>query len=93
MPFIDRENEIAVLEEEYRQDGASFVVLYGRRRVGKSELLKEFIKGKRALYYLATEESRQRCSIFRFWRAPHLRNGKTRSVISSSKKQTIGSSS
>lgn len=57
MPFIDRENEIAVLEEEYRQDGASFVVLYGRRRVGKSELLKEFIKGKRALYYLATEES------------------------------------
>lgn len=57
MPFIDRKNEIAVLEEEYHQDGASFVVLYGRRRVGKSELLKEFIKGKRALYYLATEES------------------------------------
>ena len=57
MPFIDRENEIAVLEEEYRQDGASFVVLYGRRRVGKSELLKEVHQRKRALYYLATEES------------------------------------
>ena len=44
MPFIDRENEIAVLEEEYAPDGA-FVVLYGRRRVGKAELLKEFISG------------------------------------------------
>ena len=33
------------------------IVLYGRRRVGKTELLSEFIKGKRALYFLATEES------------------------------------
>ena len=57
MPFVDRRNEMAILEEGYRSRDASFVVLYGRRRVGKSELLKEFIKGKRALYYLATEES------------------------------------
>lgn len=57
MKFIDRDNEMALLEEEYRRSEASFVVLYGRRRVGKSELLKEFIKGKRSLYYLATEEA------------------------------------
>ncbi len=57
MAFVDRHDEMAALEEEYRRKDASFVVLYGRRRVGKSELLKEFIKGKRALYYLATEES------------------------------------
>lgn len=56
MRFVDRQREMAVLEEEYRREKASFVVLYGRRRVGKSELLKQFIKGKRALYYLATEE-------------------------------------
>lgn len=55
--FIDRHDEMAALEEEYRRKEASFVVLYGRRRVGKSELLKEFIRGKRAVYYLATEES------------------------------------
>lgn len=57
MPFIDRFDEMAALEEEYHRDGASLVILYGRRRVGKTELLNEFIKGKRALYYLATEES------------------------------------
>lgn len=57
MPFIDRLDEMAALEEEYRREGASFVVLYGRRRVGKSELLRQFVEGKRALYYLATEES------------------------------------
>lgn len=65
MPFIDRHDEMAVLEEEYRRSEASFVVLYGRRRVGKSELLKEFVKGKRVLYYLATEESEaENCSDF-----------------------------
>lgn len=55
--FIDRQEEMAALEAEYRRKEAAFVVLYGRRRVGKSELLKEFIRNKRALYYLATEES------------------------------------
>ena len=47
MSFIDRHDEMAALEDEYRRKEASFVVLYGRRRVGKSELLKEFIKGKK----------------------------------------------
>ena len=43
------------LEMEYRRDGG-FVVIYGRRRVGKTTLIKEFIKGKTAFYFLATEE-------------------------------------
>ncbi|MGB9813726.1 MAG: ATP-binding protein [Thermovenabulum sp.] len=34
----------------------SFVILYGRRRVGKTSLIKEFIKNKPAVYFLATEE-------------------------------------
>ena len=32
------------------------MVIYGRRRVGKTELISQFIKGRRSLYYLATEE-------------------------------------
>ena len=55
--FIDRENELARLEREYAAPRASMVVLYGRRRVGKTALLQEFIRDKRALYFLATEES------------------------------------
>ncbi|SDZ14881.1 ATP-binding protein [Tindallia californiensis] len=54
--FIDREEEWKFLEDEYRREGSSLVVLYGRRRVGKTELATEFIKQKNALYFLATEE-------------------------------------
>jgi len=46
---------LRTLEQEYSRDGG-FVVIYGRRRVGKTTLIKEFIKDKKALYFLATEE-------------------------------------
>lgn len=55
--FINREHELAALNEQYVADGASLMVLYGRRRVGKTTLIKEFIKDKRALYFLASEEN------------------------------------
>lgn len=54
--FVDRERELQALEREYAREGASFAVVYGRRRVGKTELISRFIRDKRALYYLATEE-------------------------------------
>lgn len=57
MKFVDRLNEMATLDNEYRRDGASFIVVYGRRRVGKTELIRHFIKDKSAIYFLATEES------------------------------------
>ena len=55
--FIDRNRELAALEREYARDQASFVVVYGRRRVGKTALISRFIADKPAIYYLATEES------------------------------------
>ncbi len=55
MQFIGREAELSALEREYTRS-SSFVVIYGRRRVGKTTLIKEFIKDKSALYFLATEE-------------------------------------
>ena len=55
--FIDREQEIQFLNDEYNRNGSSLVVLYGRRRVGKTELLATFMKDKNALYFLVTEES------------------------------------
>lgn len=54
--FIDREAELQALEREYARGGSSFVVVYGRRRVGKTELISRFIRNRRSLYYLATEE-------------------------------------
>lgn len=55
--FVDREQEMNTLQSEYQRDGSSLVVLYGRRRVGKTTLISEFIKDKKALFFLASEES------------------------------------
>ena len=55
--FIDRTDELAMLEREYSRSEASFVVVYGRRRVGKTTLIERFLEGKRGVYFLATEES------------------------------------
>lgn len=55
--FTDRVSELETLENEYARNESSLVILYGRRRVGKTSLCSEFIKNKHALYFLATEES------------------------------------
>lgn len=55
--FIDREQEMETLQSEYERDTSALVVLYGRRRVGKTTLISEFIKDKNALFFLASEES------------------------------------
>lgn len=57
MKFVDRINEMNFLEKEYNKKTSSFVVLYGRRRVGKTRLIKEFIKDKNSVYFLATKEN------------------------------------
>ena len=55
--FVDRELEMETLKNEYARDGSALVVLYGRRRVGKTTLISEFIKDKKALFFLASEEA------------------------------------
>jgi len=45
--FVDREEELKALEKEFRKQGFSFIVVTGRKRIGKSRLLIEFLKGKR----------------------------------------------
>lgn len=57
--FVDRHEDMATLEEQYAAEEASFVVIYGRRRVGKTALISKFLEGKRGLYFLATEESEE----------------------------------
>ena len=54
-PFIGRERDSAFLEELAGSDRAEFFVLYGRRRVGKTELLQRFCQGRRAVYFFATQ--------------------------------------
>ena len=55
--FVNREKELALLEEEYRSSEFKFTVLYGRRRVGKTTLLKKYISPKPHIYFLVTLEA------------------------------------
>lgn len=54
--FVDRWDELEYLEKEYGGRGFKFVSVTGRRRVGKTRLIEEFIRGKkRALYFFVPE--------------------------------------
>lgn len=56
--FVNRTKELESLEKQYAADQSSLVVVYGRRRVGKTALITEFLKRHpNSLYFLATEES------------------------------------
>ena len=53
--FVGRTRELAVLEELRESGRPEFFVLYGRRRVGKTELLQQLCEGGRAVYFLAAQ--------------------------------------
>lgn len=55
MAFLNRTDELAALEEQWDAPDGRFFVLWGRRRVGKTELLTRFADGRRALYFEATD--------------------------------------
>ena len=73
--FIDRASEMKTLQNEYERSGSSLVILYGRRRIGKTTLITEFIKEKEALFFLASEESEiQNRNLFKEKAAEFLHN-------------------
>lgn len=55
--FVNRTAELARLQGRYESQRAELFVLYGRRRVGKTELLREFCRDKGHLFFVATLSS------------------------------------
>ena len=53
--FIGREAELKFLNDKYTDAGGQLIVLYGRRRVGKTETLREFCKGKPHVFFSCTQ--------------------------------------
>ena len=49
--FIGRNEELAFLTEKYSSKEAEFIVIYGRRRVGKTELIRQFSRDKPHIYF------------------------------------------
>lgn len=54
--FIDREYELDFLEKKWLSDKAELIIIYGRRGIGKTELIRQFIRGKKAYYFFVTTE-------------------------------------
>ena len=55
--FIGRKQELQFLENKYNSKNGQLVVLYGRRRVGKTETLREFCRNKPHVFYSCREIS------------------------------------
>lgn len=55
--FINRDVELQFLTKKWREKKSNFIVIYGKRRVGKTELIKQFIKNKNAVYFLADKRT------------------------------------
>lgn len=63
--FVGRETELQFLNDKYKEKKGQLIVLYGRRRVGKTETLREFCKGKRHIFFSCTQ-STDRVQLARF---------------------------
>ncbi len=55
--FIGRKTELAELDGRFQSGRFEMGVVYGARRIGKTSLLQEFIKGKAAFYFQAKESN------------------------------------
>lgn len=52
MRFVNRELELSFLNEKWQQNSAQLIIIYGKRRVGKTELSIQFAKDKPHIYFL-----------------------------------------
>lgn len=55
--FVGRHQELDQLNQAYQENDFQFTVIYGRRRIGKTSLINEFLKDKKSIYYVALEEN------------------------------------
>jgi AAA+ ATPase superfamily predicted ATPase len=57
MTFHDRMQELESLKKEYNTGSFSLFVIYGRRRVGKTELIKKFCEERDSIYHLVSQDT------------------------------------
>ncbi len=57
--FHGRQDEMNIMEKRYRKGKFECIIMYGRRRVGKTSLIKEFCKDKPTIFFSALNASSQ----------------------------------
>ncbi|AMC93715.1 hypothetical protein AOC36_06880 [Erysipelothrix larvae] len=53
--FFGRENELKALENMHERNNFQMAVVYGRRRIGKTALISEFVSDKKSIYFSCEE--------------------------------------
>ncbi|ASJ16447.1 hypothetical protein A3L04_04840 [Thermococcus chitonophagus] len=53
--FVDRREELELLRRAYSSRRKELIIIYGRRRIGKTRLVKESVRGVRHIYFFAEE--------------------------------------
>ena len=61
--FIGRQKELETLNKHYMKNEFAFIPIYGRRRVGKTQLIEEFIRGKRSIFFTAINKGTYRMNM------------------------------
>jgi len=61
--FIDREYELKYLDERFNSNSYELIVIYGRRRIGKTTLLEKFLKNHNGFYFLSDKAGSERNAI------------------------------
>ena len=60
MRFVGRELELQALEDAYHKNDFQMAVIYGRRRIGKTTLLRQFCQGKKTVFFTAIKTTAKR---------------------------------
>ncbi len=53
--FVGRKYELKGLEDLYKKNENGIIIIYGRRRIGKTTLVQKFLEQKQGIYFLAKE--------------------------------------
>ncbi len=53
--FKARKDELNFLQDKYEATNGQLVIIYGRRRIGKTETISHFCQGKNAVFYTCTQ--------------------------------------
>jgi AAA+ ATPase superfamily predicted ATPase len=55
--MVDRERELQALKKRFSSNDLELIIIYGRRRIGKTFLILNAVNGYDFIYYLATEKT------------------------------------